>query len=61
MVPSTTAAAEEIRAMRMESQVASKISLLFISAPYHLVEKPPHTVTSSERLKEYTTSTSSGI
>ncbi|SKN65936.1 Uncharacterised protein [Mycobacteroides abscessus subsp. massiliense] len=38
--------------MRNDSQAASKMVSFSINALYHLVEKPPQTVTSLDSLKE---------
>ena len=39
-------------AIRTLSHAASSICRLFSSSPYHLTEKPPHTVTSRDLLNE---------
>ena len=39
--------------MRIVTQAASSSASLRINAAYHLVEKPPQTVTSCEALNEY--------
>ena len=41
--------------MRIVTKAASRRASLRINAAYHLVEKPPHTVTSCEALNEYAT------
>src|SRR5690554_7983710 len=46
--------------MRRLIQTADRICSLANSAPYHLVEKPAHTETSREALKEYTINTTIG-
>ena len=56
-----TAANEAVMAIRNDNQAASKIWLLLSKRPYHWVEKPPHTVTKRDSLKEYTTNTTKGI
>src|SRR5574343_803278 len=54
MVPSTTAATALASAISIDSLTADMICSLLNSETYHLVEKPPHTVTSLESLNEYT-------
>src|SRR5690554_1680110 len=46
--------------MRRLIHTADRICSLANSAPYHLVEKPAHTETSREALKEYTINTTIG-
>ncbi len=60
-VPSTTAAVAAIAAILRLSSAAPTICLLASRAPYHLVENPPHTVTSRDSLNEKTTSETMGM
>ena len=60
-VPSTTASVAESTAILMLSQAAPRICSLRNSAPYHLVENPPQTVTSLDSLNEYTISDTIGV
>ena len=46
--------------MRSVTQAASSSSSLRSSSPYHLSEKPPHTVTSRDSLNENSTSSRIG-
>src|SRR4249919_1543169 len=55
IVASTTDAQAVKKAMRMLTQAASMMPLSRNSSPYHFTEKPAHTVTSFDSLKEYTT------
>ena len=48
-VPSTTASVAEIAATLRLSHAALRICSLRSNSPYHLVENPPHTVTSRDR------------
>ena len=59
-VPSTTAAVAEMAAIFRLRSAAPMICWLSSSAPYHLVENPPHTVTSRDSLNENTTSDTIG-
>src|SRR5574343_901397 len=54
IVPRMTAAVALASAIWIESFTADMICSLLNSETYHLVEKPPHTVTSLEALNEYT-------
>jgi hypothetical protein len=60
-VPSATAIVAEIAATRRLSHAALRIWSFCSSAPYHLVENPPHTVTSFDALNEYTISDTIGM
>ena len=51
-VPSTVAMVAEIRPIRKVTQMASRSCSLRNSEAYHLVEKPPQTVTSRLALNE---------
>ncbi|MNT70031.1 hypothetical protein D3C72_2083850 [compost metagenome] len=51
-VPSTTEAVADIAATLSDSQAAPRSWSFCSSSAYHLVEKPPHTVTSRDSLKE---------
>ena len=51
-VPSATAAVALMTAIRRLSHAARRICSSRSSSPYHLAEKPPHTVTSLDALNE---------
>ncbi|MNC91899.1 hypothetical protein D3C83_82360 [compost metagenome] len=54
-VPRTVAPVAFMAAILNDSQAAESTCWLRNSSPYHLVEKPPQTVTSRDSLNENTT------
>src|SRR5690606_28262915 len=60
-VPMMTAAVAVSAAMRSDSHAADNSALSLNSDWYHLSEKPDHTVTRVDSLKEYTTRLMMGI
>ncbi len=51
-VPNTTASVEAVTATSKDKRAACRSCLLWMSSVYHSVEKPPHTFTRGEALKE---------
>jgi hypothetical protein len=51
-VPSSVASTADTSAIRIVTQAASRSASLRNRAAYHVVEKPPQTVTNREALKE---------
>ena len=60
-VPSSIAKVAFTAAILRLRATASQTSSLSNSTPYHLVEKPPHTGTMRDLLKEYRTSRNIGM